>query len=175
MKKTLLVLTTIISSMTFAQDCSELFISEYVEGWSNNKAIEIYNPTANAIDLSEYMIIRYSNGATSTTAQNGVQLIGTIAPYDVHVAVIDKTDPNGTGQDAPVWDDLQAAADEFYCPDYNTSFAMYFNGDDAVVLAKGIISNIAGAVAVDIFGKIGEDPGTAWTDTLKSHLLNMVQ
>ena len=42
MKKTLLVLTTIITSMTFAQDCSDLFISEYVEGWSNNKALEIY-------------------------------------------------------------------------------------------------------------------------------------
>ena len=73
MKKTLLVLTTIITSMTFAQDCSELFISEYVEGWSNNKAIEIYNPTANPIDLSEYMLIRYSNGGTTTTTQNGIQ------------------------------------------------------------------------------------------------------
>ena len=28
-----------------AQCNDALFISEYIEGWSNNKAIEIYNPT----------------------------------------------------------------------------------------------------------------------------------
>ena len=166
MKKVSLLSLSLLSAFTMnAQNCSELFISEYVEGWSNNKALEIYNPTANAIDLSEYMLIRYSNGGTTTTTQNGIQLTGTIAAYDAYVAVIDKTDPNGTGQDAPVWDDLQSAADGFYCPDYAASFAMYFNGDDAMVLAKGIVSNIAGSAVVDIFGKIGEDPGTAWTDT----------
>jgi len=31
-----------------AQDCADLIISEVVEGWSNNKALEIYNPTPNA-------------------------------------------------------------------------------------------------------------------------------
>ena len=41
---------------------------------------------------------------------------------------------------------------------------MYFNGDDAVVLAKGTTSDILGAQLIDVFGKIGEDPGTAWTD-----------
>jgi len=152
--------------MTFAQDCSDLFISEYVEGWVNNKAIEIYNPTAGEIDLSEYMLIRYSNGDVTTTTQNGVQLTGMIAPYGVYVAVLDRTDPNGQPPfDQPVWDSLQALADGFYCPDYAASFAMSFNGNDAMVLAKGIVSNIDGSIAVDIIGKIGEDPGAAWTDT----------
>ncbi len=27
-------------------NCSDLFISEYVEGWFNNKALELYNPTS---------------------------------------------------------------------------------------------------------------------------------
>ncbi|HBR56725.1 MAG TPA: deoxyribonuclease I, partial [Blastocatellia bacterium] len=31
---------------------SELFISEYIEGSSNNKALEIYNGTGSAIDLA---------------------------------------------------------------------------------------------------------------------------
>ena len=35
-----------------AQDCTELFISEYVEGSHNNKALEIYNPTDTDIDLN---------------------------------------------------------------------------------------------------------------------------
>lgn len=146
-----------------AQDCSDLFISEYVEGWSNNKAIEIYNPTDQPVDLSQYFIARYSNGSTShtsgQTASIGVELIGTLAPYDVHVGVIDKRDPNGQGQEAPVWDSLQARADEFYCPVYANSYAFYFNGNDALILYKGDINNIANATVIDVFGKVGEDPG----------------
>lgn len=163
MKKILLVTSIIISFNSFAQDCGDLFISEYVEGWSNNKALEIYNPTSSSIDLSAYMVIRYSNGATSASAANAIQLTGTVGAYDVHVGVLEKLDPNGTGQEAPIWDSLQARADAFYCPEYNTSNAWYFNGNDAIVLAKGSISDIANADVIDIFGKIGEDPGDAWS------------
>ena len=59
--------------------CSDLFISEYVEGSGNNKALEIYNPTANSIDLSAYTIARYSNG--SQNASTPQQLSGTIDAY----------------------------------------------------------------------------------------------
>ena len=38
------------------------------------------------------------------------------------------------------------------------SYSIYFNGDDAITLEK-----INGDI-VDIFGKVGEDPGSAWTD-----------
>ncbi len=158
MKQFLLSVGLLFSAAVSAQDCQDLFISEYVEGWSNNKALEIYNPTDQAIDLSAYMIVRYSNGSTSAGQAQAVQLVGTIQPYDVHVAVIDKTDDQGTGQDAPVWDELQAKADEFYCPDYPVSNAMYFNGNDAVVLAKGTVVDVPGAQLIDVFGKIGEDP-----------------
>ncbi len=168
MKKVLLSFSLLLSAAAVsAQDCSSLFISEYVEGWSNNKAIEIYNPTAQAIDLSDYMIIRYSNGANFVGPESGVVLTGTIQPYDVYVAVLDKRDQSGTGQEAPVWDSLQVRADGFYCPDYNISKAMYFNGNDAVVLAKGTLANIANSQLIDLFGKIGEDPATGnykgWT------------
>jgi hypothetical protein len=33
-------------------DADELFISEYIEGSSNNKAIEIHNATGAAVDLA---------------------------------------------------------------------------------------------------------------------------
>ena len=85
MKKSLLAIFAFSSSLSFAQDCAKIFISEYVEGWSNNKALEIYNPTSTAIDLSQYFVARYSNGSTTATVANSVQLSGTIAPYDVHV------------------------------------------------------------------------------------------
>ena len=158
MKRFLLSVSLFVGASAFAQDCSDLFISEYVEGWSNNKALEIYNPTDAPINLSQYIVVRYSNGSTSATAGNAVQLSGTIQPYSTYVAVIDKRDPAGTGQEAPVWDSLQVRADGFYCPDYNTTNAMYFNGNDAVVLAKGSAADPSNAQAVDIFGKIGEDP-----------------
>src|SRR5690554_1535366 len=142
MKKVLLSFGLLLSAAVSAQDCNELFISEYVEGWSNNKALEIYNPTDQAIDLSDYIIVRYSNGSTFAGAESAVQLSGTIAPNDVYVAVIDKRDENGTGQEAPVWDSLQAKADGFYCPNYNVSKAMYFNGNDAVTLEKGTLADL---------------------------------
>ncbi|PHR32867.1 MAG: hypothetical protein COA38_05870 [Fluviicola sp.] len=163
MKRTLLFIGTIMATMSYAQDCSDLFISEYVEGWSNNKALEIYNPTGATIDLSEYIVVRYSNGATSATSANAIQLTGMLDAFDVHVAVLEKLDPNGTGQDAPIWDSLQVRADAFYCPDYSVSNAFYFNGNDAVVLMKGDVASVGAAVIVDIFGKIGEDPGDGWS------------
>jgi hypothetical protein len=43
-----IVSITFLSQISFAQ-CSDLFISEYVEGSGNNKAIEIYNPSTNSI------------------------------------------------------------------------------------------------------------------------------
>ena len=65
-----LLLITICFNFSQAQ-CTDLFISEYVEGWSNNKALEIYNPTNLAIDLSSYSVSRYTNGATQAEKFKG--------------------------------------------------------------------------------------------------------
>lgn len=169
MKYTILFLLLIGSLNLHAQNtCNELFISEYVEGWSNNKALEIYNPTDNPIDLSGYFVSRYSNGATTATVANSVQLTGVVPPKGVYVGVIEKLDSMGTGQEAPVWDSLQYRADGFYCADYNVSNAWYWNGNDAVLLAKGTLpaspttvinaTNVSGFAIIDVFGKIGENP-----------------
>jgi hypothetical protein len=168
MKRILFSFVSFTSLFLNAQDCSKIFISEYVEGWSNNKALEIYNPTSSPVDLSQYFVARYSNGSTTATVANSVQLSGTIAPYDVFVAVLDKQDPNGTGQEAPIWDSLQARGDGFFSPVYNTSSAFYWNGNDAVILAKGTLpsdpallinpANVPNFAIIDIFGKIGENP-----------------
>ena len=64
--------------------CGELFISEYVEGTSNNKAIELYNPTNAPILLTgNYQLRFYFNGAL--TVGTTIALVGTIAPHDVFV------------------------------------------------------------------------------------------
>ncbi len=117
--------------------CNELFISEYVEGSSNNKCIEIYNPTGNTINLSSggYALKFYFNGAT--TAGATINLSGSVGPYDVYVVC---------DNDAAAA--LLAVADQ-------TSTANFFNGDDAVELSKG-------GVAIDVIGQIGVDPGSQW-------------
>jgi hypothetical protein len=48
---------------TPAVDSENLFFSEYIEGSSNNKVLEIYNPTGAAVDLSEYTVQQSNNGA----------------------------------------------------------------------------------------------------------------
>jgi len=165
MKKQLLFIATIfISTLGFSQEleCVEIFISEYIEGWSNNKAIELYNPTDEEIDLSNYRLYRYSNGSTSADETKQIDLEGIMPPISCYVIVIDQRDSTGTGQDAPVWDDLQAKADTFLCPEYEINNVMYFNGNDAIVL-KNTSANPA--YTVDRFGKVGEDPGTdGWND-----------
>ena len=165
MKKALLFLG-LLSSVAQAQDCTKIFISEYVEGWSNNKALEIYNPSNVAVDLSEYFVARYSNGSASATVANAVQLTGSVPARGVYVAVLDKRDPAGTGQEAPIWDSLEVRADGFYAPVYTTSSSFYWNGNDAIMLAKGVlpssstanVNTATGFQIIDVFGKIGENP-----------------
>lgn len=167
MRKLILLAVVALSAQVAMSQCNELFISEYIEGWSNNKAIEIYNPTGSAIDMSDYRLERYSNGATAAEDNQKVDLSGTIEPNDVLVFVLDKQDPDGVDFEAPVWDELAAQADVWLCPVYADNNAMYFNGNDAMVLRK-----ISTNTAIDIFGKIGEDPGTAgWDEVTQNHTL----
>ena len=138
-------------------DCSDLFISEYIEGPANNNAIEIYNPTNSVIDLSDYTVNRYSNGATSNPEV--FPLSGTINPGS--------TISLGNGQLDSIWvstywslpvDPLFYSLLDLSCSgDYDVNSTFYFNGDDAMTLEKS-------GTPIDIFGKVGQDPGSAWTD-----------
>lgn len=114
---------------------TDLFLSEYLEGSSNNKAIEIYNGTGAAVDLSAYSLDLYSNGAaTPGTTQ---PLTGTLADGDVLVIA------HGSANAG-----ILALADL-------TSTVTNFNGDDALVLTHS-------GVGIDSFGQVGVDPGTVW-------------
>ncbi len=114
---------------------SELFISEYIEGSSFNKCIEIFNGTASPIDLSPYSLAFYSNGNTSPSTM--ITLSGVVMSGDVYVVCDDGSDP-----------EFLAVADL-------TPSNSFYNGDDAIVLSKG-------AVVIDVIGQIGNDPGSQW-------------
>jgi len=163
MKKLIPLFVMIFASLgIMAQDCEDLFISEYVEGSGNNRALEIYNPTNSPIDLSDYQLVRYRNGGFTA---NAVQLEGIIQPKSTFVVVVDKRNPNGTGFEIPVDSALQEKADLFVCPVYEVNKMMYFDGNDGVTLEK-----ITGDI-VDIICKIGPpitSDDTGWgniTDT----------
>ena len=130
---------------------ADLFISEYIEGSSFNKALEIYNGTGAAVDLAanDYSIELYSNG--STAASQTLLLSGTVAAGDVFVLA-----------------HAQATSDILAQADVMSSTLINHNGDDAYVLRRG-------GAAIDSFGQVGADPGAAWgtgdTTTLDHTLL----
>lgn len=123
---------------TAGENTTDLFISEYVEGTSSNKYIEIFNGTGSSVDLSDYRLQLYANGATNTT--NDVQLSGILE--------------NGS---AIVYKNNQASLTLPQGVNATTNTAVNFSGDDAVALYK-----ISTSSYVDIFGRIGERPEATW-------------
>ncbi len=97
---------------------SDLFISEYIEGSSNNKAIEIYNGTGSPVNLSSYSLKKQTNG--SGAYGDALALTGTLAAGDVYVIA------NASANSI-----IQAASDL-----QTSSAALSFNGNDAIALFK---------------------------------------
>ncbi|HWL25754.1 MAG TPA: chitobiase/beta-hexosaminidase C-terminal domain-containing protein [Ureibacillus sp.] len=120
------VVPIVANAETIATD---LIISEYIEGSSFNKAIEIYNGTGKAIDLSNYTLELYSNGAS--TATNSLKLSGTLENGDVYVIY---------HKDAS--EAIKAVGD------LENSSVINFNGDDPLVLKNG-------DTIVDSIGQVG--------------------
>ncbi|MGH2528212.1 MAG: lamin tail domain-containing protein [Actinomycetota bacterium] len=122
---------------------TELFFSEYIEGTSNNKALEIFNGTGAAVDLATggYNVQMFFNG--NPAAGLTINLTGAVASGDVFVLA--QSSANAA---------ILAQADQ-------TSGAGFYNGDDAVALRQG-------TTLIDVIGQIGFDPGTEWGTGLTS-------
>lgn len=114
---------------------TSLIISEYVEGSSTNKAVEIYNTTDTAIALDDVVLEVYFNGSTSPTA---LKLSGSLAAKKTFVV--------GSAPDDSA---LAAKIDQ-------RETRGLWNGDDALVLKRA-------GVVLDSIGQVGVDPGTSWS------------
>lgn len=114
----------------FAQ--AELIISEYVEGSSLNKGLELYNTDSNPLDLGATgcEIRGYQNG--SPTVSWTVTLTGTVPAEGAFVIADTNADFPGDLTDT-----------------------LPFNGDDAVELN-------CNDRTLDVIGQIGSDPGSEW-------------
>ncbi len=127
-----------------------LFFSEYVEGTSNNKALEIANPLPTAVNLTGCALRVYFNG--NTTVGGTFNLTQTVAAGEVLV----------------VCNSGSAAGLLATCDVPTNSNVLTFNGDDAVEL-------ICGGVTIDVIGQIGFDPGTEWGSGVTSTADNTIR
>lgn len=125
-----------------AVNTGDLIISEYVEGSGFNKYLELFNGTCDDIDLSNYAVRAYHNGSNVPTFN--IPLSGTLAEGDVFVVA---------HRDATAWGGT---------PNLLTD-SLQFNGDDALVVYNTLTNTVA-----DIFGSVGNDPGSAWRDTVSA-------
>lgn len=162
MKKLLLVLFAFISYQSYSQ-CTDLFISEYVEGNQSNKALEIYNPTNAAIDLSDYQIHRWNNGTDIRDVNYTQVLSGTIPAKGTWVLVKD------TNATEIVYFYLRSKADAFITAScaVGPNRTLCHNGNDAYTLEK-----VSGNTVVDIFAQIGFNPGSGIGDGWNSDPAN---
>ncbi len=112
-----------VGSHTMVIQVTELFFSEYGEGSSNNKWLEIYNGTGADVDLSTYSISEYANG--SLTPFYTLTLSGTLAAGDVYVIRNVSAVLANVVAEADL---IEAAYPNGVC---------FFNGNDAVVLYNG--------------------------------------
>ena len=149
MKKTFLVLLMLLVAglSDLMSQTTGLFFSEYGEGSSNNKYLEIYNATGSNITLSDYHILtNYNGGAWS--GMHSFPAGAVLAPDDVWVIA------NNQANAA-----ILAQADEIFA--YNASgYIVGFNGNDVRAL---VTITPADTTIIDIIGLYNFiDPGAGW-------------
>ncbi|WP_018624152.1 ExeM/NucH family extracellular endonuclease [Kangiella aquimarina] len=147
MKRQHTILAAMIGIGLSAISHAELMISEYVEGSSYNKAVELYNSGAQSIDLSSYALNFYFN--SNTAPGKKIPLSGTLLAGETYVVAHSNSDP-GLANLAQL-----------------LNGGSWFNGDDAVTLEHS-------GVVIDSVGQIGVDPGSFWgTNTLKTQDMSL--
>ena len=153
---TLLIAIIGLSNVSFAQ-LTDLIISEYSEGSTYNKYIELYNGTEADINLSDYEI--WINRSAGKWNQAAIIPSGRIVRGGTYL--IAHGNAAGTIKDA---------ADQIV----PNSPAIGFTGNDAIGLAK---KNTTGVFElIDAVGESGDNPGDGWdvagiNDATKNHTL----
>ena len=150
-----LTLTVSDNDYVYNAEGPNLFFSEYAEGSSNNKYLEIYNPTSETVSLDNYAFVNTSNGSDGNYEfWNNFASGATIDAGATYVVA--HSSANET---------IKAAANE--------TRTLYHNGDDGQAL---VIGSECGFTILDRIGDFGDDPGSGWevagvADATKDHTL----
>ncbi len=132
---------TVNAAGTGGGDATDLFLSEYIEGSSYNKGLEVANFTGLSVDLSQYSIQKQTNGSGAWGSE--LVLSGTLANASVFVVVHSSADAQ-----------MQSVADLS-----TGSGPMSFNGNDAIGLFKN-------GTLIDIIGTFNDASNFAQDVTL---------
>ncbi len=135
-----IILILLLFSCLLAE-IEELFFSEYIEGSSYNKALEIYNGTGVTVDLTNYQLWQVANGGNWYEYTIDFPPGATIADGDVYVVCHEEADAI-----------ILAVAD--------LVVTLYHNGNDAQGLAKD--DGTGTFYLIDTIGEEGTDPGDGW-------------
>ena len=144
MKNFYFLLFTIFTFNLTNSQVTELYISQYGEGSSNNKFYEIYNGTDQTVDLSNYAFAQVTNAPTDSGVHeywNDFPEGAVIAAGDVFVIA------------HPLADDTILAV-----ADYTYNYLS--NGNDGFALASGTDDN---PTYIDWLGDFNGDPGSGWS------------
>ena len=129
-------------SCEYTQPVANLFFSEYTEGSSNNKYLEIYNASNDTVTLGNYAYPSTAN-APDVAGQheywNTFDDGASIAPGDVYVIC------HGS-----------FAGDQTLCDEFHTYLS---NGDDGYCLVYGPEADYE---LLDCIGDFNGDPGSGW-------------
>lgn len=146
---------TIIALFTISFMSSQtMFFSEYAEGSSANKYLEIYNPTANTIDLTEYSYPSVANAPTTAGEPeywNAFPAGASIAPGGLYIICHGSADPYITNVGNHT---------HTYLSNGDDGYALVHGTDAADFAAKGSV--ILDVIGQSIFDNTYADPGSGW-------------
>ena len=137
--------TVTVTDVVECTGACDLFISEYAEGSSNNKYLEIANFTGATVDLAGYALPSVSN-APSTDGE-----------YEYWNP--DIFGANATIADGDVWVVCHPDSDATIIERCDSEHTYMSNGDDGYKLVKGTEESYT---VVDTLGDFMGDPGSGW-------------
>jgi 2',3'-cyclic-nucleotide 2'-phosphodiesterase (5'-nucleotidase family)/PKD repeat protein len=152
-----------VHELVYQSDAKALFFSEYGEGSSQNKYLEIYNASDATVDLTEYAFPNMNNGLGGSNQNN------TAGEFDFWNSFPD----GSTIEPGEVFIIADGDADATILAEADLIHEFLSNGDDAYALVFGTEDNYE---ILDIIGDLFADPGTGWdvagvSEATKDHVL----
>jgi plastocyanin len=149
----------------YLADKIDLFFSEYGEGSSNNKYLEIYNSTVNPVNLSSYALTRVSNAPTTVGVYEywvNFDSAAVILANDVYIVAHPSADFNILAQADMTYSSLSNGDD---------GFALVYGGKPSSPVLPG-----NEYIILDFLGDFNGDPGSGWSvagesEATKDHVL----